>query len=164
MAFEHLLIETVSVMRLCTVMDEFFDEYLRGAILFENNTTEEGYARISLEALAKFYKRLAALLFGESVLRIRSSSENLYCKLVTEWEPCSKIGERQRQELLAIAKEGGFEVRFAEGEYTQKLAVLIELKPVKHLSIYATSFDVIRDAFYRVFVLYELHNKEGFRR
>ncbi|MBO7303751.1 MAG: hypothetical protein J6V09_00815 [Clostridia bacterium] len=159
MTFQHLLIETVPIMRLCSVMDEFFCEHLRGSIVFENNTTEEGFATISIEGLAKFYKRLAAMLFGESTLRIHSSSENLYCKMVTEWEPCRKIGERERAELSALAKEGGFEVRFAPGEYTEKLAVLIELKPMKYLSIYATSFDVIRDAFYRVFVLYELHNK-----
>ena len=160
MELDHLLIETVSVMKLCSVMDEFFEEYLRGAIVFENRTTEDGYASISIEALAKFYKRLAAMLFGESTVRIQSSSENLYCKLVTEWGPCRKIGERERAELSALAKAGGFEVKFAEGEYTQKLAVLIELRPLKYLSIYATSFDVIRDAFYRVFVLYELHNKK----
>lgn len=146
-------------MRLCRVMDEFFEQKLRGAILFDNNTTAEGFATLSIECLAKFYKRLAAMLFGESTVRIRSESENLYCKLLTEWEPCNKIGERERAELTALAKEGGFEVKFASGEYTEKLAVFIEIKPMKYVSIYATSFDVIRDAFYRVFILYELHNK-----
>ena len=160
MGLEHLLIETVSVKRVCSVMEEFFDEYLRGALIFDNSLSEDGFAQISPESLATFYKRLAAMLFGETTIKLRAYSENLYCKLVAEWAPCDKIGERERAELAQIAKQGGFEIVFKDGEYTEKLAVLIELRPQKFLSMYAHTQNSVRDAFYRVFVLYELLNKK----
>jgi len=134
-------------------IEEFFDEYFRGAVIIEGNRYTPGYIEISPDGLAFFFKLLFKAAFGESTVKVNVSSENFVYQISTEWKKRKIISEKEVFELKNSARLSGFNIDFYDDGEIYHANLSVRLKIVKTISIYANSAEALRNALTRVFFL-----------
>ena len=134
-------------------IEEFFDEYFRGAVIIEGNRYTPGYIEISPDGLAFFFKLLFKAAFGESTVKVNVSSENFVYQISTEWKKRKIISEKEVFELKNSARLSGFNIDFYDDGEIYHANLSVRLKIAKTISIYANSAEALRNALTRVFFL-----------
>ena len=134
-------------------IEEFFDEYFRGAVIIEGNRYTPGYIEISPDGLAFFFKLLFKAAFGESTVKVYVSSENFVYQISTEWKKRKIISEKEVFELKNSARLSGFNIDFYDDGEIYHANLSVRLKIAKTISIYANSAEALRNALTRVFFL-----------
>lgn len=148
--FIRTTIPTSSIYR---AVEEFFDEYFRGAVIMDGDRYTPGYIEISSDGLAFFFKLLFKAAFGESTVKINVKSENFIYEINAEWKKRRIISEKEIFELKNAARLAGFEVAFDDGDEFYRVNLSVKLKITKAITIYAKSLETLRTALTRVFFL-----------
>lgn len=148
--FIRTTLPTSSIYR---AVEEFFDEYFRGAVIMEGNRYTPGYIEISPDGLAFFFKLLFKAAFGESTVKVNVSSENFVYLIYAEWKKRKIISEKEVFELKNAARLSGFDIDFCHDGEIYRANLSVRLKITKAITIYANSLEALRNALTRVFFL-----------
>ena len=151
---DEFIMHTIPTSSIYTAVEEFFDEYFRGAVIMEGNKYTAGYIEISPDGLAFFFKLLFKAAFGESTVFINMSSENNVFHIKATWKKRKIISEKELFELKNAARLAGFDMFFSdEDSDTYRAELLVKLKITKYITVYAISSQKLREALTRVFFL-----------
>ena len=151
---DEFIMHTIPTASVYTAVEEFFDEYFRGAVIMEGNKYTAGYIEISPDGLAFFFKLLFKAAYGESTVFINTSSENYVFRINAKWKKRKTISEKELFELKNAARLAGFDMIFSDGDADTYYAELsVKLKITKLISVYAVSSQKLRNALTRVFFL-----------
>ncbi len=148
---DEFISSPVCVFDIFEATDEFFDENFRGAITIENALTCDGYVNISPDGFAFLNKLLLNAIFGESVVRMKMSSEGGIFRVESSWKIYNKISHADLALLRSSANLSGFKMTLSEDGELGKLTLEAPIKKTPQLSIYAVSALKMREAFTRVF-------------
>lgn len=151
---DEFIMHTIPTASIYTAVEEFFDEYFRGAVIMEGNKYTAGYIEISPDGLAFFFKLLFKAAFGESTVFINMSSENNVFYIKAAWKKRRIISEKELFELKNAARLAGFDMIFSdEDSDTYHAELSVKLKIAKYITVYAISSQKLREALTRVFFL-----------
>ena len=144
---------TVPTSSIYRAVEEFFDEYFRGAVIMDGERYTPGYIEISPDGLAFFFKLLFKAAFGESTVKVNVKSENFIYEINTKWKKRRIISEKEIFELKNAARLAGFEIIFEDGNEFYQANLSVKLKISKVITIYANSLEALRTSLTRVFFL-----------
>lgn len=151
---DEFILHTIPTASIYTAVEEFFEEYFRGAVIMEGNKYTAGYIEISPDGLAFFFKLLFKAAFGESTVFINMSSENNVFYIKAAWKKRRIISEKELFELKNAAHMAGFDMVFSDEYFdTYRAELSVKLKITKYITVYSISSQKLRDALTRVFFL-----------
>ena len=134
-------------------MKRFFEQNFRGAVIVESENDIFGYADVSVNGLAYFFKILLNAVFGESTAMISMRKELSELVINTAWRSRAGLDERDCDELNKIASLSGFSLEIRHEGIHYNATVTVPIKIMKALPIYAISDSKTYQAFVRVFFL-----------
>ena len=150
---DKFVLTTVRISDIGISMQRFFDLNLRGAVIVECEKDLFGYADVSVNGLAYFFKILLNSIFGESIARINMRKELSRLVIDTSWHTKTGLGEEELCELERISKLSGFSLEISRNGVYHTATVTVPIKIMKALPIYAISDSKTYQAFVRVFFL-----------
>ena len=148
---DEFILNPVCVFDVFEATDEFFDENFRGAIKVDGELTSDGFVTISPDGFAFFQKVFLNAIFGESVVRLKMSTENGVFKVESSWKIYNKISRADLALLRSTADISGFKMTLSEEGEFGNLTLETPIKKTPTLAIYAVSAARMREAFTRVF-------------
>lgn len=148
--FSHQMLPASSIY---SAVEDFFDEYFRGAVIIDGDRIAPGYLDMSADGLAFFFKLLFKAAYGESTVKINISSENYFYHIRSQWKKRKEITEKEIFELKNAASFAGFNVHYYEEDGSYNFHLWTKIKVSNVLRVYANSFQTFRHTLTRVFFL-----------
>ena len=144
---------TVKISDIFYATRDFLEENFRGAVELPCETLGEGYALISPNGIAYFFKLLLNAVFGESMVFIKMSTKDNVFSIETSWKHHRDINKCDLAELENVARVSGFKTEFMLDGKICRVAITTELKRERSLPLYAISKSKMHEAYIRVFFL-----------
>ena len=147
---------TKATVRISDIFDatrNFLDENFRGAIEASGEISSDGYAIISPNGLAYFFKILLNAVFGESMVFMKMSTKDNVFVMETSWKHHRDINAEDISELESIARVSGFTPEFMLDGEICRISISLEIKKEKQLVLYAVPIGKMHAAYIRVFFL-----------
>ena len=132
---------------------DFFDENFKGAVTTDISPLTAGYAKISAEGVAYFFKLLLNSVFGDTTVHISLYADNRSLIISSSWAPHRKMSDSDLSELKTFAKLSGFDFDFVDTGSDCRISLTSAVSATVALKIYAVSFSRVHSAFIKVFFL-----------
>lgn len=149
--YNEFIITTVRASEIFKSTEKFFDDNFRGAVITDAEIVSDGYAEVSAEGIAYFFKVLLNAVFGDSVVRIKMISKNDVLDISTEWSFCREITKSDLNELENVARLSGFTLNFSKSESICRADISMKLKTLSYIPLYAVSDEKMLLAYIKVF-------------
>ena len=151
--YTNFEIQTVSFTEIAEATKAFLNENFSGAVRISANYKEGGFVDVSADGFAYFFKVVLGSVFGREVIDIDLYSNEAQFKVTIEWNARSSIKDSERDTLLTVAKNSGFDFEFSQGDDKIRIVLNLKKSSLPFLSVYATDLNRMMLAFKRVFFL-----------
>lgn len=148
---DSFIITTVRLSDISDSTERFFEENFRGAVTFDIERNFFGYTDVSPVGLAYFLKLILRCVYGKTVVRIVMQKSGKDLMIKASWNADTPLYEKDMAELYKVASLSGFTASFSEDSESCSAELLLPIKILKSIQIYALSEFKMRKALIRVF-------------